>query len=77
MTEKKEVKKTVKKKAATSAETCKVRLDKSPNKRGKAQVATVKGLGLRRIGHEVTVEVTPSTQGMISAVRHLVTVTTQ
>jgi len=72
MVEKKDTKKISKPK---SKETCKVRLDKSPNKRGKAQVGTVKGLGLRRIGHEVTVEVTPSTQGMIDAVRHLVTVT--
>lgn len=38
------------------------------------QRATVKGLGLRRIGHTVEVEDTPSVRGMINAVRHLVAV---
>ncbi len=36
------------------------------------QTACVKGLGLRRIGHIVEVEDTPSTRGLANKVRHLV-----
>lgn len=39
--------------------------------RGKAQIDTVKGLGLRRIGHVVEIEDTPATRGMLRAVAHL------
>jgi large subunit ribosomal protein L30 len=35
---------------------------------------SVKGLGLRRIGHTVEVEDTPSTRGMVQAAVHLVKV---
>ena len=38
------------------------------------QRATVRGLGLRRIRHEVEVEDTPAVRGMISKVSHLVAV---
>ena len=38
----------------------------------KKQVASIKGLGLRRINHEVTLEDTPSIRGMIRVVRHMV-----
>jgi large subunit ribosomal protein L30 len=38
------------------------------------QRATLRGLGLRRIGHQVEVEDTPSVRGMIRKVRHLVAV---
>ena len=38
------------------------------------QRATVRGLGLRRIGHVVEVEDTPAVRGMINAVRHLVVI---
>ncbi|KAB7790861.1 50S ribosomal protein L30 [Bifidobacterium leontopitheci] len=38
------------------------------------QRATVQSLGLRKIGQSVIREDTPSTRGMILAVRHLVTV---
>ena len=38
------------------------------------QRATVRGLGLRRIRHEVDVEDTPSVRGMIKKVSHLVEV---
>ena len=38
------------------------------------QRATVRGLGLRRIGHEVEIEDTPATRGMINSVSHLVVV---
>ena len=36
--------------------------------------ATMKGLGLRRIGHTVELEDTPAVRGMIHKVRHLVRV---
>ena len=38
------------------------------------QLATVHGLGLRRIRHVVEVEDTPSVRGMIFRVRHIVVV---
>ena len=38
------------------------------------QRATLRGLGLRRIGQQVEVEDTPSVRGMIRKVRHLVAV---
>ena len=38
----------------------------------KKQVASIKGLGLRRINHEVTLEDTPQIRGMIRVVRHMV-----
>ena len=41
----------------------------------KKQVASIKGLGLRRINHEVTLEDTPAIQGMIRVVRHMVETT--
>ncbi|MCH8538468.1 MAG: 50S ribosomal protein L30 [Alkalimonas sp.] len=36
--------------------------------------ATLRGLGLRRIGHTVEVEDTPSVRGMINAVYYMVQV---
>jgi len=36
--------------------------------------ATMKGLGLRRIGHSVVVEDTPSVRGMINKVNYMVRV---
>ena len=38
------------------------------------QRRTLRGLGLRRIRHEVELEDTPSVRGMIDKVRHLVVV---
>jgi large subunit ribosomal protein L30 len=38
------------------------------------QRATVRGLGLRRLGHRVEVEDTPAVRGMIRRVIHLVRV---
>lgn len=38
------------------------------------QRATLRGLGLKRLGQRVEVEDTPSVRGMIRAVRHLVVV---
>ncbi len=40
----------------------------------KSQRATLRGLGLRRLGHVVEVEDTPSVRGMIQTVGHLVKV---
>jgi large subunit ribosomal protein L30 len=38
------------------------------------QVATLRSLGLRRIGHSVEHEDTPQLRGMLHSVRHLVEV---
>jgi large subunit ribosomal protein L30 len=40
----------------------------------KKQTLALRGLGLRRIRHTVTVEDTPATRGLILKVRHLVQV---
>jgi large subunit ribosomal protein L30 len=47
---------------------------KSVHGRLKNHKACVSGLGLRRIGHTVEVEDTPSVRGMINAVNYLVRV---
>ncbi len=47
---------------------------KSSNGRLKNHRACVVGLGLRRIGHTVEVEDTPSVRGMINKVNYLVRV---
>jgi large subunit ribosomal protein L30 len=52
----------------------KVRLVKSANGRLKKHKACVAGLGLRRIGHTVEVEDTPSVRGMINRVNYMVQV---
>jgi len=49
-------------------------LTKSTIGRLKAHQACVRGLGLRRIGHTVEVEDTPSTRGMINQVNYMVKV---
>jgi large subunit ribosomal protein L30 len=56
------------------AKTVKVTLVKSPIGFNRTQGETVKGMGLRRIRHTVTLLDTPETRGMIHKVRHLVTV---
>jgi large subunit ribosomal protein L30 len=45
---------------------------KSKNGSDKAQLATLRSLGLRRIGHTVDVKDTPQARGMLHRVRHLV-----
>lgn len=40
----------------------------------KKQALAIKGLGLRRIGHTVTVLDTPGSRGLLLQVRHLVKV---
>ena len=54
--------------------TIKVTQVKSTHGRLKNHQACVKGLGLRRIGHTVEVEDTPSVRGMINKVNYLVRV---
>lgn len=49
----------------------KLTLVRSMNGRLQAHKACVAGLGLRRIGHSVAVEDTPSTRGMINKVQYL------
>lgn len=54
--------------------TLNVTLVKSVIGRIKSHRATVRGLGLRRINHTVTLEDTPAVRGMINAVNYLVEV---
>jgi len=60
-----------------SKEMIKVTLVKSTNGRLRNHKACVRGLGLRRIGHTVEVEDTPSVRGMINKVNYLVRVEEQ
>ena len=57
--------------------TIKVTQTKSTNGRLKNHKACVGGLGLRRIGHTVEVEDTPSVRGMINKVSYMVRVEEQ
>ena len=52
----------------------KVKLVKSTIGRKQDQIAAVKALGLRKIGHVVEHEDTPQIKGMINKVSHLVEV---
>lgn len=54
--------------------TVKITLVRSPIGFHRTQAETVRGMGLRRIRHTVTLADTPETRGMIHKVRHLVTV---
>ena len=54
--------------------TIKVTQIKSTSGRLKNHIASVKGLGLRRIGHTVEVEDTPSVRGMINTAYYLLRV---
>jgi len=56
------------------AATIKVTQIRSTNGRLKGQKACISGLGLRRIGHTVEVEDTPSVRGMINKVNFLLRV---
>ncbi len=51
-----------------------VRQTGSPIRRTKDQRATLKGLGLNRVGRKSTLEDTPSIRGMIAKVAHMVEV---
>ena len=50
---------------------------RSSNGANKAQRATLRSLGLHRIGQTVEVEDSPQARGMLHAVRHLVHVTAE
>ncbi|MEC7263207.1 MAG: 50S ribosomal protein L30 [Bacteroidota bacterium] len=50
----------------------KVKQEKSAIKRPENQKRTLEALGLRKIGHVVEHEATPSILGMINKVKHLV-----
>ena len=52
--------------------TLRVTQSKSRNGSDKSQLATLRSLGLRRIGHTVEVKDTPQARGMLHKVRHLV-----
>jgi len=47
---------------------------RSRNGANKKQLATLRSLGLRRIGHTVQLEDSEQARGMVHAVRHLVEV---
>lgn len=51
-----------------------VRQTGSPIRRTDDQRATLKGLGLNKMGRESTLEDTPAVRGMIAKVAHLVAV---
>lgn len=51
-----------------------VTLKRSTNKRLASHKACVRGLGLRRIGHTVSVEDTPEIRGMVNKVNYLLAV---
>ena len=50
---------------------------KSKNGANQKQLDTLRSIGLRRIGHTVTVNDTEQSRGMLHAVRHLVEVKEQ
>jgi large subunit ribosomal protein L30 len=59
---------------ANAKKTLTVRQVKSQARRPAVQEATLKGLGLGKIGRQKTLEDTPSVRGMIRKVAHLVAV---
>jgi len=59
---------------ANQKKTLTVRQVKSQARRPAVQEATLKGLGLGKIGKEKTLEDTPAVRGMIRKVAHLVAV---
>jgi large subunit ribosomal protein L30 len=58
--------------AKKSGKTIEIKQTGSPLRRPPEQERTLRGLGLRRIGHVVTVEDTPSVRGMVRTVAHLI-----
>ena len=54
------------------ADKIKVTQVKSSSGRLEGHKACVRGLGLRRIGHTVEVEDTPSVRGMVRSISHMV-----
>ena len=62
---------------AAAKKTITIRMKRSTISCNPDQRATVRGLGLRRIRQECTLENTPSVRGMIKKVLHLVEVVSQ
>jgi large subunit ribosomal protein L30 len=60
--------------AAKAPAAIRVTQQRSRNGSDKAQIATLRSLGLRKIGHTVEVSDTPQIRGMLHRVRHLVRV---
>ena len=60
--------------AKAAAKTVTIRQIGSPIRRKDDQRATLKGLGLNRLGRERVLEDTPSVRGMIAKVAHMVKV---
>ncbi len=58
----------------SGANTISVKQTRSSAGRLKSHKACLRGLGLRRIGHVVTVEDTPSNRGMINRVHYMVSI---
>jgi large subunit ribosomal protein L30 len=67
---------TAREKKPGHSSTLKVRLARSGICTPKDQKATLKGIGFRRLGEELTRVDTPSLRGMLRKVRHLVEVET-
>jgi large subunit ribosomal protein L30 len=60
--------------AKADKKSMKVTQFKSASGRLKSHRACIRGLGLRKIGHTVEVEDTPSTRGMVNKVSYMVRV---
>ena len=60
--------------AKTQKKQLKLKLVRSPHGRLAAHKATVTGLGLRRMHHEVTVADTPEIRGMVNSISYLLKV---
>ena len=58
----------------TDDKTLKVTLVKSPIGAKKNHIATVRGLGLRRMHHTVELKDTPEVRGMINSISYMVKV---
>ena len=58
----------------TDKKTLKVKLVRSPIGTKESHRATVRGLGLRRLGSESVLEDTPAVRGMINQISYLVLV---
>ena len=56
------------------SKTVRIKLIKSPISKLKKHQACIRGLGLRRVGHEVELEDTPAIRGMISKVNYMLVV---
>ena len=56
------------------SKTVRIKLIKSPISKLKKHQACIRGLGLRRVGHEVELEDTPAIRGMISKVNYMLEV---